>query len=100
MKKLPITGIISLLAVASLAATFTLTIEPSPTPGVTYRIYSSTNAGSNWKFELATTNLIVVLSNRPVPIDFSVSAANSNGESGKVTSEPLYRPTNVKIVEQ
>jgi len=98
--KLPIAGIISLLAVASLAATYNLTFDPSPTPNVTYRVYSSTN-GSTWKFERAITNTTVTLSNVPANvIAFGVSATNASGESIKATAEIIFAPTNLRIVEQ
>jgi hypothetical protein len=100
MKKLSIAGILSLLAIASLGAVFNLTWQPSPTPGVTYRVYSSTNSGATWKLEVQTTNLMVTTSNAPIPITYSVSAFNTNGESGKAIGETLYRPTGVRIVEQ
>lgn len=98
--KLPIAGIISLLAVVALGATFRLDWEASQTPGVTYRVYSSTNI-VNWKLERTTTNLTVTLSNLPASVvAFGVSATNANGESTKATAEILFAPMNLRIVEQ
>lgn len=101
MKKLPIAGIVSLLAFACVAATFNLSWEPSPTPGVSYRIYSLTNGGAPWKFERTTTNLTITLSNMPANIiAFGVTATNQNGESTKAAADVVFAPTNVRIVEQ
>lgn len=100
MKKLTIAAITALVALTSIAATFNLAWNTSPTPGVTYRVYSSTNS-VNWKFERTTTNLTVTLSNIPSSvIAFGVSATNQNGESGKATAEVIFAPMNLKIVEQ
>lgn len=101
MKKLPIAGIVSLLAIASMAATFNLTWDASPTPNVYYRVFSSTN-GASWKLELVTTNTAIVISNVPQNVVFFGVAATNNNGSGSLmaTGEAIFKVTNLKIVEQ
>lgn len=97
---LSVAAFLLLITLGALGANYVLSFDPSPTPNVTYRVYSSTN-GSVWKFERTTTNTTVTLSNVPANVmAFGVSATNANGESAKATAEIIFAPQNLRIVEQ
>ena len=95
-------GLLVLCGFVAKAATYTLDWSPSSTPGVHYRVYSSTN-GVDWKFERAVTNsLVVTMSGVAQNVTaFGVSAANNYGsESVKLTGSVLLPPGNLRIVPE
>jgi len=101
MKKLFL-SLTLLSAFAAAGATYILSWPPSPSAGVHYRIYSSTN-GTTWKFERAVTNtLTTTLTNVPLNVvEFGITAADTNGsESSKAVGEVLFPPGSVGVVAQ
>jgi len=60
--------------------TFTLAWDASPSPGVEYRIFASTNRTS-WRRVASTTNLTVTVSNVIMPTWWVARAGTSNAES-------------------
>jgi len=60
--------------------TFTLAWDASPSPGLEYRIYASTNR-TDWRRVASTTNLTVTVSNVIMPTWWVARAGTSNAES-------------------